>query len=232
MDATWIISLFRTRCSNITTSELSDSTALAFANVGYQNVINTIRSKVNEDFGSDIWTRDTVIGQNEYSFDTRGDDTSLVAPINKITKVAIKYTADGEYKLATPFSVSTQVLDDTALGTVASTGNPIYRIQDYSAFIFPTPTEAVVWGVKVYGLYDPIPLTLSTIEANIMVPPSHQWVITSHMLWLYYESSYQSEKRQIAYNNMLIDEQRMITELSNRVNGQLEQQLPNIRIFS
>lgn len=71
MDASGIISLFRTRCSNITTSELSDSAALALANVGYQNVINTIRSKVNEDFGSDIWTRDLVIGQNEYSFDTR-----------------------------------------------------------------------------------------------------------------------------------------------------------------
>ena len=144
----------------------------------------------------------------------------------------MKLSSSADYLLATPYSVSTMEKDDTAMGEVADTLYPMYRIQDYSVFLFPTPTEAVTAGIKVYGLYDPIPLTLSTLEANIMVPPSHQWVITSHMLWLYYESSYQSEKRQIAYNNMLIDEQRMVSELSNRTNGQLLQQLPTLSVFS
>ena len=150
MDASGIISLFRTRCSNITTSELSDSAALAFANVGYQNVINTIRSKVNEDFGADIFIQDLIVGQSEYSFDTRGDDASLVTPINKVTKVAIKYREDSEYQLADVFSTSTQELDDTKLSTIVQASYPIYKISDYSVSIFPTPTEAVTAGIKVY----------------------------------------------------------------------------------
>ena len=51
---------------------------------------------------SDIWTRNTIIGQSEYSFDTRWDDASLVAPIIKITKVAIKYKSDADYVLVLP----------------------------------------------------------------------------------------------------------------------------------
>lgn len=116
---------------------------------------------------SDIWTRDTVIGQAEYSFDTRGDDASLVAPIIKITKVAIKYTTDGDYNLATPIALSEMPYDDTIVGARATQAVPLYRINDLSINIFPTPTAVVTAGIKVYGLYNPIPLTISTVEANI-----------------------------------------------------------------
>ena len=71
MDVSGIISLFRTRCHNVSTTAFSDTKALALANYAYQKVIATIRSEVNEDFMSDIWTRNTVIGKSEYSFDTR-----------------------------------------------------------------------------------------------------------------------------------------------------------------
>ena len=71
MDVSGIISLFRTRCSNVSTTAFNDTKALELANYSYQEVVSTIRSEVNEDFMSDIWTRDTVIGQSEYSFDTR-----------------------------------------------------------------------------------------------------------------------------------------------------------------
>ena len=71
MDVSGIISLFRIRCHNVSTTAFSDTKALELANYAYQKVIATIRSEVNEDFMSDIWTRNTVIGQSEYSFDTR-----------------------------------------------------------------------------------------------------------------------------------------------------------------
>ena len=141
MDVTWIISLFRSRCHNVSTTALSDAKAVEFANYAYQKVIATIRSEVNEDFMSDIWTRNTVIGQSEYSFDTRWDDASLVAPILKITKVAIKYSSDGDYNFATPISLSEMPYDDTIVAARATTSAPLYRINDLSINIFPTPTE-------------------------------------------------------------------------------------------
>lgn len=90
------------------------------------------------------------------------------------------------------------------------TSSPIYKVVDYSIFLFPTPTADVTNGLKVYGYYDPIPLTISTIEANIGVPPSHHDMIISHMRYMYYEHIQQLDKRTASYNDMLIEEQRMI----------------------
>lgn len=87
--------------------------------------------------------RDLIAGQSEYSFDTRGDDANTRTPINKVTKVAIKYRDDGSYTFAEVFSTSTQEEDDTKLATSAQASAPIYKISDYSINIYPTPTEIV-----------------------------------------------------------------------------------------
>jgi hypothetical protein len=71
MNASEIITGFRTACSNVSTTALSDAKALEFANRAYYKVINTIRTNVDEDFMSDIFLDDLVTGQTEYSFDTR-----------------------------------------------------------------------------------------------------------------------------------------------------------------
>ena len=231
MDVTWIISLFRSRCHNVSTTALSDAKAVEFANYAYQKVIATIRSEVNEDFMSDIWTRNTVIGQSEYSFDTRWDDASLVAPILKITKVAIKYSSDGDYNFATPISLSEMPYDDTIVAARATTSAPLYRINDLSINIFPTPTAVVTAWIKVYGLYNPIPLTISTVEANIWVPPEWHERITDHMRYLYYEHIGQMDKRAAAYNDMLEEESRMVARMSNRTNGQQSMVLPNLSFY-
>lgn len=231
MDVSGIVSLFRSRCHNVTTSELSDAKAIEFANYAYQKVIATIRSEVNEDFMSDIWTRDTVIGQSEYSFDTRWDDAITTAPILKITKVAIKYKSDTDYVLALPIALSEMQRDDSIM-VQSNIYAPTYRFNDMSINIFPAPTEVVTAGLKVYGLYNPIPLTINTIEANIWVPPEWHERITDHMRYMYYEHISQFDKRSAAYADMLEEESRMIARMSNRTNGQQESQLPNLTYFS
>ena len=50
---------------------------------------------------SDIWTRDTVIGQSGVQFDTRWDDASLVAPHPQDNKGSYHgYKSDADYVLA------------------------------------------------------------------------------------------------------------------------------------
>lgn len=71
MDASQIITAFRTACSNVSTTALTDAKALEFANRAYYKVINTIRKNVDEDFMCDVFLDDLVTDQTEYSFDTR-----------------------------------------------------------------------------------------------------------------------------------------------------------------
>jgi len=229
MDASQIITAFRTACSNVSTTALTDAKALEFANRAYYKVINTIRKNVDEDFMCDVFLDDLVTDQTEYSFDTRWDDANTRTPIIKVTKLFLKY---GEkYVRANPFALSDQWIDDTILKVQVPTSSPIYKIVDFSAFIFPAPTADVVNWIKIYGLYDPIPLTINTIEANIWVPASHHDMIISHMRYMYYEHISQLDKRAAAYNDMLTEELRMIRELSDRVNEPSEMVMPNLSFY-
>ena len=78
----------------------------------------------------------------------------------------MKLKSDSDYIILTPIALSEMVLDDSIM-TQANLYTPTYRINDLSVNVFPAPTEVVTAGLKVYGLYNPIPLTLSTVEANI-----------------------------------------------------------------
>ena len=229
MNASEIITAFRTACSNVSTTALSDAKALEFANRAYYKVINTIRTNVDEDFMSDIFLDNLVTGQTEYSFDTRWDDANTRTPIVKVTKLFLKY---GEkFVRANPFALSDQWYDDTILEVQVPTSSPIYKIVDFSAFIYPAPLADIVNGIKIYGLYDPIPLTINTIEANIGVPASHHDMIISHMRYMYYEHTKQQNERQLAYNDMLTEELRMIRELSDRVNEPSEMVMPSLAFY-
>lgn len=229
MNASEIITSFRISCSDVSTNDLSDTKALYFANRAYYKVINTIRKNVDEDFMSDTFLTDLVAGQSEYSFDTRGDDANLRTPIVKVTKLFVKY---GErYTKARAFALSDQEIDDTILAVQVPSSSPLYKLVDYSVFLFPTPLVSVTQGVKVQGLYDPIPLTMATTEANIGVPASHHDVIVSHMRYMYFEHIKQNGEREQAYNDMLREEARMIGDLSERVNEPATSVSPDLSFF-
>jgi hypothetical protein len=54
-----------------TTINLSDDNMLILANVVYRDMINSIVTKVNEDFFYDEWLCNTVANQREYTFPVR-----------------------------------------------------------------------------------------------------------------------------------------------------------------
>ena len=229
MNASQIVSSFRSACGEASTNDLSDSKAVEILNRAYYKVVNTLRKNVDEDFMSDVFLTNLVTGKYEYSFDTRWDDANNRTPITKVTKVFVKY---GEkFVQAKPFALSDQGYDDTILETLVSTASPIYKVVDYSIFLFPTPLTDVTNWLKVYWYYDPIPLTINTTEANIWVPPSHHDMIISHMRYMYYEHIQQLDKRTASYNDMLIAEARMIGELSDRISEPSEMTMPDLTFF-
>jgi hypothetical protein len=54
-----------------TSTNLVDATLLTITNVTYRDLINTIVSRVNEDFFYDEWQSDTIANQREYTFPVR-----------------------------------------------------------------------------------------------------------------------------------------------------------------
>ena len=230
MDVSGIISLFRTRCHNVSTTAFSDTKALELANYSYQKVIATIRSEVNEDF--------MRISGQEHS--NRSIWVQFWYTL-RWCKPCSSYPQDnkGSYQVQKWCWLCTRspyrsLWDDNGWldnDTGKSLSSNV-SIQWLSINIFPAPTEVVTAWLKVYGLYNPIPLTLSTVEANIWVPPEWHETITTHMRYMYYETIGQLDKRAAAYNDMLEEESRMIARMSNRTNGQQESQLPNLSYFS
>ena len=71
MNASQIVSSFRSACGEASTNDLSDSKAVEILNRAYYKVVNTLRKNVDEDFMSDVFLTNLVTGQYEYSFDTR-----------------------------------------------------------------------------------------------------------------------------------------------------------------
>lgn len=56
-------------------------------------------------------------------------------------------------------------------------------------------------------------------------------MIISHMRYMYYEHIQQLDKRTASYNDMLIEEARMIGELSDRVSEPSEMTMPDLTFF-
>lgn len=56
-------------------------------------------------------------------------------------------------------------------------------------------------------------------------------MIISHMRYMYYEHIQQLDKRTASYNDMLIEEARMIGELSDRISEPSEMTMPDLTFF-
>lgn len=70
MEQSSIFSLSRLNTGTDATN-MPDATLLSITELIYRDLINTITSKVSEDFFYEEWTGTTVIGQTEYIFPVR-----------------------------------------------------------------------------------------------------------------------------------------------------------------
>jgi len=150
----------------------TDDDALLDLNNRYQTIIWRIQTEVDEGHYWDWLTDDTVTSQSEYTIDSFGD-----IKINQIDKVAVKYfTTDTKYTILTKVDHNTLDYDFASYSDWA--GQPFYFIKDESVFIAPSPSEIVTAWIKIYIIYQPADVTISSTEADLEIAPRfHQFLV-------------------------------------------------------
>lgn len=212
-----------------TSTNLVDATLLTITNVTYRDLINTIVSRVNEDFFYDEWQSDTIANQREYTFPVR---TASVAWLKKLISVGIKYaTTDDYYRITTPTKFSNLTSDPTYYVENQTNTEPFFTVADKSVFIYPVPTTGITNWLYLYWISDPIELQAAATEAQIKIPVDfHQLIVLGNEYRIYKSRALQNDATR-AYNEYVVEVNKMCTQLSDRIIKPLESEMPSLNQY-
>ena len=207
-----------------TSTNLVDATLLTLTNVTYRDLINTIVSRVNEDFFYNEWTTDTIANQREYTFPVR---TASVAWLKKLISIGIKYaTTDDYYKITTPTKFSNLTSDPTYYVENQTNTEPFFTVADKSVFIYPTPTTWITGWLYMYWISDPIELQAGATEDLIKIPVDFHHIIVLGNEYKIFKSRALHNDATRAYNEYVAEVNKMCTQLSDRIIKPLESEMP------
>lgn len=225
MNVATIYSTARTLAGTDSTG-LPDATAQTLVNIVYRDLINNIKTQVNEDFFYDEWTANLVSGQREYTLPTR---TVSVAGCNKVLGISI-LTSSAATEFTKCYETSVGALPDdlSRYSSLQPSESPMYVISDNSVFIYPSPSENVTGGLKIYGIADPIDLATGGAESTVKIPLEQHEVIVHGLVYWHYKSQQRVEKAMEA--KAVYDEAKrfMISQLSDRTATPNVSSLPSL----
>lgn len=211
-----VLTDFRLLAGWVDTDQLSDANWIVLANKIYREVINTIKSKVKEDFFYDYWTADTVVWQEEYRLPIRIDWTQ--AWCTKLKWVSAKLLdADTKKTKFRPDTESNLPMDLNYYIANQSTADPFYIVSDMSVFIYPAPTEVITDWITLYWIADPQDLVSAWAESTILIPLEFHDILALWMIYLYYKTRLLTGEKNDAYNEYQAYLNKMISELSDRI---------------
>lgn len=139
-------------------NQISDETILLYANVAYDRVINIINQNISDEYFADIFSRDFIAWQNEYSIPKQTSDQPWM---NRVNWVSVNYKTNWTdlWIRAKNKEFVWNQLDFAEMEKQYTKDNPIYCLYDTSIFIFPSPTVSVAKGIKLYWSIDALPVT-------------------------------------------------------------------------
>jgi len=134
----------------------------------------------------------TIVGQNEYNLPM---PTASLTGMKRLLRVDVKYTSSDDY-------ISCWVYNSNPLSTDLSlytdTSRPIVIQRDWSIFLYPAPTEAVSWGLKLEWAYLPLDLTLATTSEQIKLGREYHDVLISGLNMWNFGDKQLLDKKQLA----------------------------------
>lgn len=210
-------------------SQFPDATLLGYLNKIYRRIINLIRSKVKEWFFYQEWTTDTVIWQAEFTMQGRTASVAWMVKIDWISRKA-KWT-DTEFKKLRCETISNLSRDLHWYEDNQPAEDPFYIINDNSYFIYPVPTEVIVWWQIVYGISDPIDLATWWAESTIKIPLEYHELLPLWMEHLVYKAQGKTNEKNdsLAEFNQWLAE--MITVLTDRNETPLISEMPDELVY-
>lgn len=225
MDVSNVYTLART-LSYTDSTQMPDATLQVFANLAYHDLENTIVSQVNEDFFYNEWFTNTVAWQREYVLPIKSGATAW---LKKLLSVSMYKTAS---------DTSYIKLDENRLTNLEydvnkySTEQQFYYIADNSVFIYPTPSESVTNGLKLYWVCNLWDIATSGSETSIEIPIEYHDLIALGMLQYIYQSRGMLNEATMALNLYNTKKQQMVWELTDRNAWPHLSELPNLSIYA
>ena len=205
---------------------LPDATAQSLVRIVYRDLVNSIKTQLNEDFFYDEWTTGTVAAQREYVMPAR---TSSVAGCNKVLGVSIlpSSTATG-YVKCREMSIGALPDDLSSYSTEQPDTDPFYVISDNSIFLYPTPAESVTGGLKIYGVADPIDISTGGAESTVKIPLEHHEAIAHGLAYWHFTTQQRTERALEAKQRYDEAKRYMISSLTDRTTTPKEGVLPDL----
>lgn len=210
--------------TGVTSTNMPDATLLTLTNVTYRDLINTIVSRVNEDFFYNELLTSSVAGQSEYTFPIRDATTDW---FKKLISVWIKYLWTEEYfTQLSPTKFSNLVRDPSYYLENQPSSDPFFTVADKSYFIFPAPTVSVTNWIKLYWIVDPKELQAGDTEDLIKIPVDFHHIIVLGNEYKIYKTRQLQDDANRAYNEYVAEVNKMCTQLSDRIVRPLESAMP------
>lgn len=203
-----------------------DATLQIFANLVYHDLENTIVSQVNEDFFYNEWTDNIVSGKREY-----------LLPIKSWTKAWLKKLLSVSiYK--TSNDVDYTKLEENRLTNLPYDVNKydgeqeFFYIADNSVFIYPTPTENITKGIKVYGVSNLWDIETWWDETTVKIPVEYHDLIAQWMTQYIFQAQWKTNESLSALNTYNQKKQQMVWELTDRNAWTHTSELPNLSHYA
>jgi|6_EtaG_2_1085325.scaffolds.fasta_scaffold01523_1 hypothetical protein len=194
MDITDIFDLTR-ELTHTTSTQAPNATLLTYFNPlrseFYEELVN-----LDENYGYEERTALNLIAdQVEYQLPVV---TSTLHGISKIKKVSIKYNTNDTYHTeATERNISNLQRETDYYEDNQPTAQPFYIIADESIFIYPklaSTEDDVANGIKLYGIRDEKPVSLTSTEAEIAIPRAYHRILAYGLRPMVYHSRGQNQK--------------------------------------
>lgn len=192
--------------SNVVNTQFSDASLLPFLNMVYHRVENEIVNSIGEDYFTSIFYTNTVAWQKRYQRDW---------DFKKILELAIKWKDTDEYY--TVLKQSENRKDYHYDDRDAVWDNMYYTISWEYLNVYPTPTDAVVQGIKVTVVKNLEDLETSTLSASVY--PWHPELQNMHSVlvtWLkqyIYQVKWDTNRKNDALNEFELELSKTITGL-------------------
>ena len=196
--------------------QYNDIQAVEDFNIIYREICNKIISEVNEWFFRDIFTTDLVLWQNEYV---------LPNIVRKLEEVIINW-----YK-ATSLELYSWKRTAEDYNNYQSQLNPVYEIKDKSIFIFPAPTENIIWWLKLKWLLLPDKLIKTDTEDKILINEEFHYIISEWMKQFCYQARWKIQEKNDAINEYKMKLSEMIDLLTDRESVPTTWLLPNLKYY-
>lgn len=200
MDVSTIINLSRKQTST-TAWQIADADYLTYLNIIYKDIFSRL-SVNSKKYTWQTYTTDVVAWQQEYIIPQPSDTQTWLKLV-----LDCFYIHEWKDKRIPIYDASINIEYE-----INKNKEPYWVLRDWSIFIYPVPSEAVEWWLRLEWKYIPLDLTLSNTSDEIKLAPEYHNILVKWLNSLVFGEKQVFDKQQLREGYYLQAIQQMQTE--------------------